>query len=644
MFLTGSVAATMQDREEQRAIASSLQPADTSDLGEYGLDEGELTAEVQKTQAEPLKKALEAKFAPGQVQQAGESAKPDMGKAITEIPKALAGGVEDTMNIIVNGVKTVGEFMGIVDKAPAFSTDYVSQPTTPEAKVLRAASKYVAPLAVAPLTPAGVGASALVEGVVGFLGTDPKDQRISDLIQDIPYLRNPIAAQLATKPGETEMEARIKNAMEAALTVGMAGAIGAGAKASIHAMKARKTTDAIASGVAVRKAGANILTEAEVVTAESKMGANADIPVADKLKQADMVFQKTLQDAAVRGENSDAVGAILDDVVASEQAMKESIKEASKVEGADIAKITEEANQKHLSTLDKYNKQLEKDYFTSARPWEQKGPSITVPLGTTAPVELTSTTGTNGLAVRADTHAALGSDSGLKADSTGGGTFASDGDVPMVYDPNGTLFADLSSASAVTVNVLREALALQRFEEARARFGSRYVEYLRYLGVRSSDARLQRPEFLGGGRYPIQFSEVLQTAEGTDPVGELRGHGIGVARSNRYRRFFEEHGVVLTLASVRPRTMYGNGLHKQWSRSLKEDFWQKELELIGQEEVLNKEVYVDDSGPNDVFGYNDRYYSYRRHPSSVSADFRTTLNDWHLARIVTGKQIGRAHV
>ena len=99
------------------------------------------------------------------------------------------------------------------------------------------------------------------------------------------------------------------------------------------------------------------------------------------------------------------------------------------------------------------------------------------------------------------------------------------------------VYADLSQANAVGINQLREAFALQRFEEARARYGSRYTEYLRYLGVRSSDARLQRPEYLGGGKQTIQFSEVLQTAEGTDPVGEMKGHGIGAMRSNRYRRF-----------------------------------------------------------------------------------------------------------
>jgi len=196
------------------------------------------------------------------------------------------------------------------------------------------------------------------------------------------------------------------------------------------------------------------------------------------------------------------------------------------------------------------------------------------------------------------------------------------------------VFADLSGASAITINALREAMALQRYAEARARYGSRYVEYLRYLGVRSSDARLQRPEYLGGGRQTIQFSEVLQTAEGTNPVGEMRGHGIAAMRSNRYRKFFEEHGYVISLLTVRPKTIYQQGLFRHWNRRVKEDFYQKELQHIGQQEILNKEVYAPHASPDGVFGYQDRYDEYRRNESLVSGEFRdTTLDHWHMARV-----------
>lgn len=269
----------------------------------------------------------------------------------------------------------------------------------------------------------------------------------------------------------------------------------------------------------------------------------------------------------------------------------------------------------------------EKDYFTSSRPWEQKGPSITIPIGSTADVR---------------TSAAVGADVSINWGAAGAvADYESlTSSTPSVQRSNtaGTsgnkLFADLSTASAVTINALREAMALQRFAEARARYGSRYTEYLRYLSVKSSDARLQRPEYLGGGKNVIQFSEVLQTAEGTNPVGELRGHGVSSVRSNRYRRFFEEHGYVFTLLSVRPKTIYAQGLARHWNRRVREDFWQKELQHIGQQEVLNKEVYAPHASPDGTFGFQDRYDEYRRTESSISGEFRETiLNDWHFARI-----------
>lgn len=281
----------------------------------------------------------------------------------------------------------------------------------------------------------------------------------------------------------------------------------------------------------------------------------------------------------------------------------------------------------------------EKDYFTSARPWEQKGPAITIPLGTSAPVVgLGLLSGTGNVATSGAQVQSHGSDMPVGTRGwpssqlfiedavNSAGNVGTGGHRPNIR-------ADLTGASAVTVNILREAMALQRYEEARARYGSRYVEYLRYLNVRSSDARLQRPEYLGGGRQTIQFSEVLQTAEGSDPVGELRGHGIAAMRSNRYRRFFEEHGYVISMISARPKTIYMQGLARTWNRRVKEDFWQLELQHIGQQEVLNKEVYAGHASPNNTFGFQDRYDEYRRTESSVGGEFRTSLlNHWHMAR------------
>lgn len=267
------------------------------------------------------------------------------------------------------------------------------------------------------------------------------------------------------------------------------------------------------------------------------------------------------------------------------------------------------------------NVNWEKDYFTTSRPWEQKGPTVTIPLGTSADVRQAAGAGDATIRNAANAFVKLG------ASSTYVNVSGVTGSV------NDKLYADLSNASAVTVNLLREALALQRFEEARARFGSRYTEYLRYLGVRSSDGRLDRPEYLGGGKQIIQFSEIIQTAEGTDPVGDLKGHGIGAMRSNRYRRFIEEHGYIHSFLSVRPKTIYMQGLARHWNRRTKEDYWQKELQHIGQQEVLNKEVYAAHGTPDGVFGYQDRYDEYRRTESSVAGEFRSsTLNFWHLAR------------
>ncbi|QXP44246.1 MAG: major capsid protein [Arizlama microvirus] len=275
----------------------------------------------------------------------------------------------------------------------------------------------------------------------------------------------------------------------------------------------------------------------------------------------------------------------------------------------------------------------EKDYFTSARPWAQKGPEITIPLGTSAPVlGETSAPTFRGSSPTTDRTLTLGTDGKVGYSGTAVGSTQS---VWWGTDPN--LYADLSNATAASINLLREAFALQRYEEARARYGSRYTEYLRYLGVRSSDARLQRPEYLGGGKQTLQISEVLQTgvttAGSTDGVGNLKGHGISALRSNRYRRFFEEHGYVFSLLSVKPKTIYANGLPRTWNRRTKEDFWQRELQHIGQQEVLNKEVYASHTSPDGTFGFQDRYDEYRRIESSIAGEFRSTLNFWHMARI-----------
>lgn len=285
----------------------------------------------------------------------------------------------------------------------------------------------------------------------------------------------------------------------------------------------------------------------------------------------------------------------------------------------------------------------EKDYFTTARPWAQKGPAVTLPLGTEAPI-LARAAGVGYLEpIMRDSTTGAALVSGDVLTDIGGGTTV--GATSAFIDPNGSLYADLGAATAAAVNDIRRAFALQRYQEARAQYGSRYTEYLRYLGVRPSDARLQRPEYLGGGKQTASFSEVLSTAQlgGTgDPnnrgqVGAMSGHGIAALRSNRFRYFCEEHGYIFTLMSVRPRTMYVQGLERTWSRRTKEDYYQKELELIGQQAVFNRELYRQNLAvDNDVWGYQDRYAEYRHQRSSVAGDFRDTQNFWHLARTFAG--------
>lgn len=267
----------------------------------------------------------------------------------------------------------------------------------------------------------------------------------------------------------------------------------------------------------------------------------------------------------------------------------------------------------------------EKDYFTTARPFTQRGPDVTIPLGQYADVETVNLPDANSDTIRSD--AAKKVYAGL------------------ANNPDARLVTNLQTATATNVNDFRKAFALQRYQEARARYGARYVEYLRYLGVRPRDERLQRPEFLGGGNAQIQFSEVMQTANDLSSedarfgVGDMYGHGIAAMRSNAYRRTMEEHGYIVSLLSVRPKAVYANAIDRTWLKLDKEDFFQKELQHIGQQEIKNDEVYFGGNDGDLTFGYQDRYAEYRTGMNRVTSEYRDILNYWHLAREFTDQPV-----
>jgi len=180
----------------------------------------------------------------------------------------------------------------------------------------------------------------------------------------------------------------------------------------------------------------------------------------------------------------------------------------------------------------------------------------------------------------------------------------------------------------INVQTLRNAFAAQKFREARSRYGSRYVEYLRYLGVTPADARLDRPEFLGGGTQTIQFGEVVQTAPTAGaPLGSLGGHGVSAVRTNAFRRYFDEHGLMLTLAFMRPVPIYGTGAERLFNKTNQDDFHNRELEHIGQQEIFNHELFVAGAAADaTVFGYQDRYDEYRHTQSRATGTFTSNSN------------------
>ncbi len=281
------------------------------------------------------------------------------------------------------------------------------------------------------------------------------------------------------------------------------------------------------------------------------------------------------------------------------------------------------------------------DYFTSALPWTQRGPEATIPLGTTAPIVYDG--GLSNLAdkVRDASGSNLNNMDNFNSNSSGNlqaETKGTSNVSNISIDNSAHLLADLSGASASTITDLRRAFKLQEFLEKNARGGARYNEsILAHFGVTTSDGRLQRPEYLGGGATPITISEVLQTSDSAQdltPQGNMAGHGVSLGQNSKVSYRSEEHGWIIGIMSIMPKTQYMQGLNAQMRKFDKFDYYFPSFAHIGEQPIYNTEIYANTPSYEhwDIFGYTPRYAQYKYIPSTVHGEMRTTLDYWHLGR------------